>query len=70
MMKIKSYRNKRNTNKYIDVKVTNDHHYLWRQRMMFDNGVINYVGTKKGGFRRQRKATMVDVLKDYEEERS
>ena len=64
---IKSYRNKRNPHKYIEVKVTNDHHYLWRQKMIFDNGVVNNVGTKKGGFRRQRKATIVDVLKDYEE---
>ena len=63
---IKSYRNKRNHHKYIDVKVTNDHHYLWRQLMKFDNGIVNNVGTKKGGFRRQRKTTIIDVLKDYE----
>lgn len=66
-MIIKSYRNKRNSHKYIDIKITNDHHYLWRQQMRFDNGVINNVGTKKGGFRRQNKGTIVEVLKDYEE---
>ena len=65
-MNIQTYRNKRNENKYIDVKHTNDCHYMWRQRMVFNNGVENPVGTKKGGFRRQRKATIDEVLADYE----
>jgi len=66
-MRITTYRNKRNSNKFIDVKYTADRHYMWRQRMCFDNGVINSVGTKKGGFRRQGKATIDEVLTDYEE---
>ena len=64
-MTIKTYRNKRNPHKYIDVKRTADRHYMWRQRMVFDNGVTNPVGTPKGGFRRQGKATIEEVLKDY-----
>ena len=65
-MNIKTYRNKKNPHKIIDVKHTADRHYMWRQRMVFDNGVINPVGTKKGGFRRQNKRTIDEVLEDYE----
>ena len=64
---IKTYCNKRNPHKIIDVKHTADRHYMWRQRMVFDNGVENHVGTKKGGFYRQHKATINEVLEDYEE---
>ena len=64
-MIIKTYVNKRNQHKIIDVKHTADRHYMWRQRMVFDNGVINPVGTPKGGFRRQGKATIEEVLRDY-----
>ena len=64
---IKSYVNKRNPHKIIDVKHTADHHYMWRQRMVFENGVENPVGTAKGGFRRMNKATINEVLGDYEE---
>lgn len=66
-MVVKTFRNKRNGHKFIDVKHTADRHYMWRQRMVWDNGVINPVGTKKGGFRRQGKATIDEVLEDYEE---
>lgn len=66
-MVIKTYRNKRNPHKLLDVKHTADRHYMWRQRMVFDNGVTNYVGTSKGGFRRQSKGTIDEVLKDYKE---
>lgn len=66
-MEIKTFRNKANPHKLIDVKHTRDHHYLWRQRMVFDNGVENHVGTKRGGFRRQGKVTINEVLQDYEE---
>ena len=65
-MIIKTYVNKRNQHKIIDVKHTADRHYMWRQRMVFDNGVMNPVGTPRGGFRRQGKATIEEVLKDYE----
>lgn len=66
-MEIKTYRNNRNENKFIDVKRTADHHYMWRQRMCWSNGVTNPIGTPKGGFRRQSKATINEVLEDYTE---
>ena len=43
-MTIRTYRNNRNENKYLDVKHTNDRHYMWRQRMSWPNGVTNYLG--------------------------
>lgn len=64
---MKTYQNKRNEHKYTDVKRTNDRHYMWRQRMVWDNGVTNPVGTPRGGFRRQSKATIAEVLEDYKE---
>lgn len=66
-MTIKAYRNIRNVHKIIEVKHTSDRHYMWRQKMVWSNGVSNPVGTKKGGFRRQRKATINEVLSDYVE---
>lgn len=66
-MRIATFRNKRNPHKFIVTKRTNDRHYMWRQYMQFDNGVINPVGTPKGGFRRQGKGTIDEVLNDYEE---
>lgn len=66
-MRVTTYRNNRNPHKFLDVKHTADRHYMWRQRMVFDNGVTNHVGTPKGGFRRQSKATIDEVLMDYEE---
>ena len=65
-MDIKTYRNKRNKHKYIDVKHTNDRHYMWRQRMVWEN-VTNYVGSKKGRFFRQGMKTIYEVLEDYTE---
>ena len=64
-MTIKTYRNLRNLNKEIKVKRTNDGHYMWKQTIYFDNGINNPVGTKKRGYRRQHKATIDEVLKDY-----
>ena len=64
-MEIKTYRNKKNANKYIDVKHTNDGHYLWRQRMVWGD-IVNHVGTRKGGYCRVSKKTVDDVLTDYE----
>lgn len=69
---IKTYRNLRNENKYIDVKRTKCGHYMWRQKMMWDNGVVNFLGVRlhgrysQGGFRRCHKATIDYVLEDYE----
>ena len=67
-MVIKTYRNKRNENKYIDIKHTNDRHYMWRQRMSWSNGVTNYIGGHpKGGFHRVRSSWFNQVMEDYEE---
>ena len=67
-MEIKSYRNNRNENKYIDVKHTSDRHYMWRQRMSWSNGVTNYLGGyPKGGFHRVRKGCMDEVIEEYTE---
>jgi hypothetical protein len=66
-MRVTTYRNNRNPHKFLDVKHTADRHYMWRQRIAFDNGVTNPVGTPQGGFRRQSKATIDEVLKDYKE---
>lgn len=69
-MEIKSYRNNRNENKYIDVKHTADRHYMWRQRMTWSNGVTNYLGGHpKGGFHRVRKSWMGEVMSEYTEVR-
>ena len=66
-MRVTTYRNKRNPHKLIDVKHTADRHYMWRQRIVFDNGVTNPIGTPQGGFRRQSKGAIDEVLKDYKE---
>ena len=64
---ITTYRNNRNAHKLIEVKHTPCGHYMWGQIMRFNNGVTNPVGTPKGGFRRQSKATIDEVLNDYTE---
>lgn len=66
MIKVYTYRNKNNANKYIDVKHMPDGHYLWRQRMVWwAVNVENYVGKRKGGYTRVSKGTINEVLKDY-----
>jgi len=70
-MEIKTYRNIRNKNKYIDVKRTNCRHYMWRQRYSYANGITNFYGRPKGGFARIGKRFMDVVLNDeYEEIKS
>lgn len=67
-MDIKTFRNNRNDHKFIDVKHYADGHYLWRQRMRWDNGVENHVGTRRGGFRRMRRWAILEVINgDYTE---
>lgn len=64
-MKITLYQNKRNPHKFIEVKHTNDRHYMWRQYLEWNNGVKNFTtGTKL--FRRYRKGNIADVINsDY-----
>lgn len=68
MTTITTFQNNRNEHKYIDVKHASDGHYLWRQRMRWENGVENHIGTRRGGFRRMRKAAIAEVIdNDYAE---
>ena len=64
-MKVKLFKNKRNPNKFIEVKHCKDRHYMWRQTMRWDNGVVNYSGGTKA-FRRQGIGTISEVIDDYE----
>lgn len=66
-MEIKVYRNKRNENKYLDVKKTKCSHFYIRQYMYWkENGVQNFIGNKKGYFIRTTKSRHLnDLLEDY-----
>lgn len=68
MMKI--YSNKRNQNKKIVVKRYSDCHYYVAQFMQWPNGVLNWTGNTKNRsrFRRVRKATLDQILEDYNAE--
>ena len=43
-MKIEIYRNKRNENKYFNLKHYKDGHYYFKPYMAFPNGVVNPLG--------------------------
>lgn len=65
------YRNLRNTNKYIEVKKSNDGHTYFRQFMYWntDRGSVkNYNAsvTNRGRFHRVRQDTLSQILEDYE----
>ena len=63
------FRNKRNENKYIEVRVYKDGHRTMNPYMEWSNGVRNYLGAtlrqKKGYARRVRKETLAWILVDY-----
>lgn len=59
------YQNRHNEHKYLELKRYDDGHYFWRQYMLWDNGVKNYVGTKLGGFQRVSIETIKDVIMSY-----
>lgn len=66
------YRNKRNENKYIEVKKSSDGHTEFRQFMYWvtdDGPVKNYNGSKtnRGRFHRVRQGTLNSILDDYEQ---
>lgn len=63
----KHYRNKRNEHKYVEVRHYKDGHYSCRQYMLFDNGVKNYIGSRKGRLFRWRKKNIAELLEDYVE---
>lgn len=69
---IKTYRNNRNANKYIEVKEGDDGHHYMRQYMEWDSEgghVKNYTGSKtnRGRYSRARKSTIDQALEDYTE---
>lgn len=70
-MELKTYRNKRNANKFIQVKKYKSGNYYFRQFMHWETErgpVTNYMGIKNGSFRRQGMRTLGQVLaEDYEE---
>lgn len=64
------YQNKKNKNKYIEVKKGNDGHTFFRQFMYWnteDGPVKNYSGSKtnRGRFHRETQASLNKILKDY-----
>lgn len=62
---IKLYSNKRNPNKYIEVRNDGYSHNTVRQFMKWDNRVKNLLGDKK--LHRWRKENLTELLEDYEE---
>ena len=69
---VNTYRNKRNPNKYIEVKKGNDGHSYARQYMKFDTPdgeVKNYIGARssKGRYFRNKLDTIDQMLEDYYE---
>lgn len=69
-MNIRTFRNKRSTNKYIQMKRYNSGNYYFRQFMHWETErgpVTNYIGIASGAFRRGGIKFMKTVLEDYEE---
>ena len=70
---IRTYRNERNPNKFIEVKKDNSGHSYARQYMEWDTPqgtVKNYTGAKdpkRGRYSRVRKSTLDSMLEDYDE---
>lgn len=57
------YINKRNSNKFLIVHRSTCGHYLVKQVMIFDNGVVNKTGDAL--FHRWKKSELVNLLSDY-----
>lgn len=70
---VQTYRNRRNPNKYIEVKKGNDGHSYARQYMEWDTPegrVKNYTGAKdakRGRYQRSRRDSIDQMLEDYDE---
>lgn len=68
---VETYRNRRNPNKYIEVKKGNDGHSYARQYLKWDtpNGEVkNYMGarTSRGRYFRHRRDSIDQMLEDYD----
>ena len=57
------YRNRRNSNKYLEVKYYKCGHQMVRQYLEWSNGVRNYTGD--GKFHRWSKKALLSLLNDY-----
>lgn len=66
-MEKRIYLNKRNDHKYIEAVRYSCGHYYAVQYMLFDNGVMNKLGSRTGRRFRFRKGTLAEILQDYEE---
>ena len=69
---VETFRNRRNPNKYIEVKKANDGHSYARQYMKWDTPegeVKNYTGAKdakRGRYHRSTRQTIDQMLEDYD----
>lgn len=66
-MKIRTYRNKRNPNKYFNLKHYADGHYYYIPFMHWANGVTNVIGQRGCRYWRCRKSYIKELMEDYEE---
>ena len=64
-MIIKTYQNKRNENKYLEVHNDGHYHNTVRQYMKWNNGVKNFTGDKR--LHRWRAKNLRELLEDYKE---
>lgn len=62
---IRIFKNKRNTNKRLEIHNDGHYHYSVKSYMEWDNGVKNLLGNKK--LNRWKKVNLVELLEDYEE---
>lgn len=62
------FRNRRNTNKYIQVTVyENDRHYYYKNFMHWENGVTNVLGQRRNKLLKVSRNSLIDILEDYSE---
>lgn len=70
---IRTYQNRRNPNKFVEVKKASDGHSYIRQFMQWDTDqgtVKNYSGAidaKRGRYHRATQRTINQILEDYDE---
>lgn len=64
-MIIKTYQNKTNENKYLEVHNDGHYHNTVRQYMKWKNGVKNFTGDKR--LHRWKAKNLRELLEDYKE---
>ena len=61
------FRNRRNTNKYIQVAVyKNDGHYYYKNFMYWENGVTNVLGQRRNKLLKISRSSLSEILTDYD----